>query len=186
VKNYALTISQIVRDTDAVLVQWGLPRDIGTTYSAVYKRYDRRAYVGAWLIKRGNYHELAKLLSRAATPIFLRSIADALDAINDTEGKKAHFQLPTPTCNNIVASWRAAVDKLHNETFGEGENNEGLLLPGETDPTIPTHAQVRDEFRRRFGQQKLPTDYAIRKLLHSLGLPYGAGKRGRPQKFATK
>jgi len=180
-RNYALTISQIRRDLEAVLAQpeWGLPPEIATTYFAISKRYDRRAYLAAWLIKRENYPQLAVLLSRVATPTFLRAIGDALAAINEMEGKKANFQLPTPTTDNIAASWCAAVEKLHNERFGE--DNEGLLLPGEADPTIPTHAQVRDEFRRLFGQQLLPTDYTIRTRLQTLKLPYRTGKRGRPE-----
>jgi len=83
-RDYALTISQIMRDIEAVFVRWGLPCDIETTRSAVYKRYDPRAYVGAWLIKCGNYPQLAELLSHVATPTFLRAAMQWLPDVTNS------------------------------------------------------------------------------------------------------
>lgn len=45
---------------------------------------------------------------------------------------------------------------------------------------VPTLAQLRDAFIKRFGEQCWSSDFATRKTLRILGLPLSEAQRGRP------
>jgi hypothetical protein len=207
---YWLSLSQVIRDSGEITRGWGIPtgelltENFHVLKSAMSTKQHRLAFTAAWLIKAQNWKTLGRNLQTHVSATYLRAIADALDAIQGKDGRKPHFQLPTPTCANIAASYLAAVSSLHHVVFGQ---DEGLLRIGENDPTKPTLFDVKKEFVRLFcktklpadctrrqlerlkGEKKLselPADWSIRKTLTRLGLQLRPDTRGRPMKSAAK
>jgi hypothetical protein len=186
---FKLTLSQIGRDilevnrreTGASEVE---TRRLEILGNAMGTKECRSALAVAWRIKHNDLAALNYVLSKAADKRrFLRKVVDALDTI---EGKgKPYFERPTPTALNIVESYYAAVDQLHQVHFGNGE---GIYSPKEftDDPTIPTLAEVKEQFVQLFGDQLLPADWTIRKTLKRLKVPLREGARGRPRKIASR
>jgi hypothetical protein len=181
---FKLTLSQIERDLIEVdrRETRASDADIRATHNfvdAVASRDDRSASVVAWRIKHNDLAPLARILPKVGdATAFFDKISRALKAFNGI-GKFG----PTPGTLNIVTSYFAAVDHLHGIHFGE---NEGLIEPDEEDPTIPTLAEVKEQFIRLFGEQLLPADWTIRKAVKRLKLPLRQGARGRPRKLAPK
>jgi hypothetical protein len=183
---FKLTLSQIGRDlievdqretraSDAEI------REQHNFVEALSVKEDRIASLLAWRIKHDNFAWLPKVLSKITEKArFLRKLSDALDAL---EGKGKFG--PKPGTLNVVTSYFAAVDHLHDIHFGKGE---GLYLPGEfdIDPTFPTLAELKEQFVQLFGEQLLPADWTIRKTVKRLKLPLREGTRGRPRKIAPR
>jgi hypothetical protein len=182
---FKMTLSQIARDLVEVGQRTGASeaevRNRENFRAALASKDERSAFALACSIKHDNFAWLPKVLPKISEKTrFLRKISDALDAL---EGKGKFG--PKPGTLNIVTSYHAAVDHLHEIYFGDGE---GIYLPEEfsDDPTIPTLAQVKQQFVRQFGEQLLPADWTIRKTLNRLGYPLREGQRGRPKKIAPK
>jgi hypothetical protein len=93
----------------------------------------------------------------------LRQIADALDA----------KQQEAPGQTNVLRAYEDCVEGRYPPTIAETGKCFVRCY-------VPTFAQLRDAFIRRFGGQCLPTDWGMRKTLAVLGLPLNKSKRGRP------
>jgi hypothetical protein len=181
---FQITLSQLVRDLIEVdQRQTGVSevevRKRENFRAALASKDERSAFALACSIKTDNLTWLPKVLPGITEKgRFLRKISDALDAL---EGKGKFG--PKDSSLNIVTSYYAAVDHLHDIHFGK---DEGLIESGEEDPTIPTLAEVKEQFIQLFGERLLPADWTIRKTLKRMGIPLRAGQRGRPKKLARK
>ena len=188
-ESFKTTVSQVVRDLREVdQREMGAGetevRHVDILREAMATKENRSAVVVAWRIKHNDFAPLANILPTVADKTrFLQKVVDALSMI-DGKGKSS-FE-PKPSTLNIVESYYAAVDQLHQKYFPEGE---GIYLPDEfaDDPTIPTLAELKEQFVRRFpGTDKLPADWTIRKTLKRLKLRLREGERGRPKKIAPR
>jgi len=93
----------------------------------------------------------------------LREVADALDAEKKESPSKA----------NILRAYEDCI---------EGRYSPTVVARGECflRCSVPTLAQLRDAFIRRFGEQCWPSEFGVRKTLRNLGLPLRKAKKGRP------
>lgn len=181
---FKITLSQLVRDLievdqreNSVSEAEGRKRE--NFRAALASKDERSAYALAASIKADNLTWLPEILPKVPEKArFLSKIGNALDALE----RKGKFG-PKDSTLNIVTSYLAAVDHLHDIHFGK---NEGLIELGEEDPTIPTLAALKEQFIQLFGEQLLPADWTIRKTLKRLQHSLREGKRGRPGKLAPK
>jgi len=179
-----ITLSQVVHDLIEIDQQQnnvseaeGRKRE--NFRAALASKDERSAYALAASIKANNLTWLPEILPNVPEKArFLGKIGNALEAL-ERNGKFG----PKDSTLNIVTSYFAAVDHLHDIHFGK---NEGLIEPDEEDPTIPTLAEVKDQFISGFGEQLLPADGTIRKTLKRLRHPLREGKRGRPKKLVPE
>jgi hypothetical protein len=186
---FKITLSQLGRDLIEVDQQeTGASeaeiREANNLRDALATKDDRSAFVVAWRIKHNDYVPLLYVLSKRADKAhFLRKVVDALDTI---DGKlKPYFERPKANARKIVTAYYAAVDHLHDIHFGKGE---GLVEPGEEDPTIPRLAEVKDQFVALFPNDKLPADWTIRKTLDRLShlLRHELGRRKGSSNIETR
>jgi hypothetical protein len=183
---FKMTLSQIVRDLVEVGQETGVSEaEVGNWENfraALASKDERSAFALACSIKHNNFAWVPEVLSEITDKArFFRQVSGALDALEGKGkfGPRGQLRL------NVVTSYYAALDHLHKIYFGNGE---GLYLPEEfpDDPTIPTLAEVKEQFVRQFGEQLLPADWTIRKTLNGLKIRLRNSKRGRPQKIAPK
>ena len=91
-----------------------------------------------------------------------RKIADALDAQPSGED---------PRLANILKAYDDCIDGTYPPTIVE--KGDGFVRCH-----LPTLAQLRDRFEKRFGQKCWPGDFSVRKTLRLLGLELSEAKRG--------
>ncbi len=109
------------------------------------------------------------LVGAVSTSKRLREIADALDAkpMND------------PRQVNIFKAYADCVEGRYPPTVAAKGNCFVRC-------NLPTLAQLRDAFVKRFGQECWPRDFAVRKTLRVLGLELSKAQRGRPRGSRSK
>ena len=100
---------------------------------------------------------------------WLRSSPQRRGLVADALKETTRFQ-PNPTCLNIVTAWHEAFWGRRTSSGSPGDMMNG-----------PTIREVKAAFVRLFGEELLPSDWSIRKILGRLNLPYGKGKVGRPR-----
>lgn len=94
----------------------------------------------------------------------LREVADALDA----EKKEDPRQL------NILKAYQDCISGRYPPT---------IIAAGKcfVRCSVPTLAQLRDAFIKRFGEKCVPADFSLRKTVKVLGLPLNDARLGRPR-----
>jgi hypothetical protein len=123
--------------------------------------------------EQGRDDEISMLIFGSSSPLRWRLVADAFE-------EKTRFH-PTPTRLNIVA----ACEEADNRQIRAGRSPSGgvevsTLLRG------PTLREVKAAFVELFGEQKLPSDWTIRKTRRRLNLPLRRDKVGRPRNSQPK
>lgn len=103
------------------------------------------------------------LISAITATKELRKVADALDAEENEAAGQA----------NILRAYEDCVEGRYPPTVAK-------MGKGFVNCYVPTLAQLRDAFIRRFGQRCLTSDFGIRKTVKSLGLPLSKSRLGRP------
>jgi hypothetical protein len=109
------------------------------------------------------------LMAAVSTSKKLRKVADALDAKPGDDPRQA----------NILKAYTDCVNGRYPPTIIE----RGKCF---VKCRLPTLAQLRDAFVKRFGQECWPTDFAVRKTLNVLGLELSKAQRGRPRGSGSK
>jgi hypothetical protein len=103
------------------------------------------------------------LIAAITTSKKLREIADAIDAEKRLDPRQA----------NILEAYTDCIEGRYPPTIVETSECSVTCY-------LPTLAQLREAFVKRFGQECWPKDFAVRKTLKVLGLQLSEGKRGRP------
>jgi hypothetical protein len=93
----------------------------------------------------------------------LRQVADALDAKPGDDPRQA----------NILKAYADCIKGRYLPTIAE--KGDGFVKC-----YLPTLAQLRDAFVNRFGEERWPGDFSVRKTVGLLGLELTKAKRGRP------
>ncbi len=93
----------------------------------------------------------------------LREIADALDAV----GNPDHFQ------ESLLETYKGCLSGEYPPTVRK--SGKGFTLC-----SVPTLAQLKDAFAKKFPGKKWRGEFSVRKTLQMFGLPLSKGKKGRP------
>lgn len=101
------------------------------------------------------------LVGAVSTSKSLREIADALDAKPGDDPRQA----------NILKAYADCIEGRYPPTIAE----KGDCF---VRCNLPTLAQLRDAFVKRFAKESWPKDFPVRKTLKVLGLELSKGKRG--------
>jgi hypothetical protein len=90
-------------------------------------------------------------------------VADALDAEEEEDPRRA----------NILKAYEDCIGGRYPPTIAEKGKSFVSCY-------VPTLAQLRDAFIKRFGKHCWTSDFSVRKTLKILDLPLSPAKQGRP------